>query len=249
MQQPPPAHPGVGARIIFNNLSRRTKRVGDARWGERADSHISEEFIPIMPSECAKCSLGRNRCGRVFASQYTKQKGIIFGLATHCAPPLWFCSFCSSCPAPNPRYPWQFCRPAALSSEFSSSWRADSGTKPARKQGKSSFQLLTRQSISSYQKCQYSNLISQLLTCTILTLRPVSLPRVSRTFLQGFGLSSKEALNARRCWVVSIVLGRLGPRRPSWGRVEVAIRSSHGNSPVSEVLDCDLGLCKMFDNW
>lgn len=37
------------------------------------------------------------------------------------------------------------------------------------------------------------------LTCTILTLRPVSLARVSRTFLQGFGLSSKEALNARRC--------------------------------------------------
>lgn len=33
MQQPP-AHQGVGARIIFNNLPCGTKRVGDARWGE-----------------------------------------------------------------------------------------------------------------------------------------------------------------------------------------------------------------------
>lgn len=48
------------------------------------------------------------------------------------------------------------------------------------------------------------------------TLRPVSCARPSRTFRQGFGLNSKDALNARRCWVVNIVLGRFGPRRPSW---------------------------------
>lgn len=53
-------------------------------------------------------------------------------------------------------------------------------------------------------------------TWTMRTLKPVSCARPSLTFRQGFGLSSNDALKARRCWVVSIVLGRLGPRRPSW---------------------------------
>lgn len=46
-------------------------------------------------------------------------------------------------------------------------------------------------------------------------LSPVSLANVSRTFRHGFGDTSNEALNARRCCVLSMVRGRLGPRRPS----------------------------------
>lgn len=46
-------------------------------------------------------------------------------------------------------------------------------------------------------------------------LSPVSLANVSRTFRHGFGDTSNDALNARRCWVFSIVRGRFGPRRPS----------------------------------
>ena len=38
-------------------------------------------------------------------------------------------------------------------------------------------------------------------------------PRV--TFRHGFGLTSKDALNCRRCAAVKIVLGRFGPLRPS----------------------------------
>lgn len=52
-------------------------------------------------------------------------------------------------------------------------------------------------------------------TCTIRMLNPVSRARPSRTFRQGFGVISNEALNALRCCVVNIVRGRLGPRRPS----------------------------------
>lgn len=55
-----------------------------------------------------------------------------------------------------------------------------------------------------------------ILTCTILTLRPVSLAKPSLTFLQGLGLISKEALKALLCWVVRMVLGRLGPFLPSF---------------------------------
>lgn len=39
----------------------------------------------------------------------------------------------------------------------------------------------------------------------------------ARTFLQGFGLTSNEALNCRRCTEVNMVLGLFGPRRPSRG--------------------------------
>lgn len=46
-------------------------------------------------------------------------------------------------------------------------------------------------------------------------LSPVSFASPSRIFLQGFGVMSNEALNARRCCVVRIVLGRFGPRLPS----------------------------------
>lgn len=54
-------------------------------------------------------------------------------------------------------------------------------------------------------------------TWTTRTLRPVSLAKASRTFLHGFGDSSNEALNWRRCADVNIVRGRFGPRRPSRG--------------------------------
>lgn len=43
-------------------------------------------------------------------------------------------------------------------------------------------------------------------TCTILMLNPVSLAKPSRIFRHGFGEMSKEALKARLCWVVKIVL-------------------------------------------
>lgn len=56
---------------------------------------------------------------------------------------------------------------------------------------------------------------STLFTCTILRLSPVSLARFSRTLRHGLGDTSKEALKARRCCVLSMVRGRLGPRRPS----------------------------------
>lgn len=49
-------------------------------------------------------------------------------------------------------------------------------------------------------------------TCTILKLSPVSAARVSRVFRHGRGDMSKQALNARLCWVVRMVLGRFGPR-------------------------------------
>lgn len=52
-------------------------------------------------------------------------------------------------------------------------------------------------------------------TCTILRLSPVSLARFSRTLRHGLGDTSKEALKARLCCVLSMVRGRLGPRRPS----------------------------------
>lgn len=61
----------------------------------------------------------------------------------------------------------------------------------------------------------YLGKIINVRTCTILRLKPVSLARVSRTFRHGFGDTSKDALNARRCCVLSIVRGRFGPRRPS----------------------------------
>lgn len=43
-------------------------------------------------------------------------------------------------------------------------------------------------------------------TWTILILSPVSLARPSRIFRQGFGEMSNDALNARLCWVVKMVL-------------------------------------------
>lgn len=55
-------------------------------------------------------------------------------------------------------------------------------------------------------------------TWTTRTLRPVSFARASRTFLQGFGETSKDALNCRLWADVRIVRGRLGPLRPSRGR-------------------------------
>ena len=62
-------------------------------------------------------------------------------------------------------------------------------------------------------------------TCTTRTLRPVSFAKASRTFRQGFGDSSKDALNWRRWADVRIVRGRFGPRRPSRGRFS-SIKSS-----------------------
>lgn len=47
------------------------------------------------------------------------------------------------------------------------------------------------------------------------TLRPVSLANDSLTLRQGLGLISNDALKARLCWVVKMVLGRFGPRLPS----------------------------------
>lgn len=69
-------------------------------------------------------------------------------------------------------------------------------------------------------------------TCTMRTLRPVSLARPSRTLRHGLGLTSKDALKARRCCVVRMVRGRLGPRRPSWLRAD-ATSSSQGYSPIA----------------
>lgn len=63
-------------------------------------------------------------------------------------------------------------------------------------------------------------------TWTTRTLSPVSLARASRTFLQGLGDSSNEALNCRRWADVRIVLGRFGPRRPSRGRLSSSRSSS-----------------------
>lgn len=50
-------------------------------------------------------------------------------------------------------------------------------------------------------------------TCTTRTLRPSSLASCSRTLRHGLALVSNDFLNARRCWLVKIVRGRLGPRR------------------------------------
>lgn len=52
-------------------------------------------------------------------------------------------------------------------------------------------------------------------TCTMRRLSPVSLARFSRTLRHGLGDTSKDALKARRCCVLSMVRGRLGPRLPS----------------------------------
>lgn len=71
----------------------------------------------------------------------------------------------------------------------------------------------------------------EIITCTILTLSPVSLASPSRTFRQGFGLTSKEALKARLCWVVNIVLGLFGPLLPSCPR-QLDTISSQGISPA-----------------
>lgn len=68
-------------------------------------------------------------------------------------------------------------------------------------------------------------------TCTILILNPVSLARVSLTFLHGLGLTSKEALKALLCCVVSIVRGRFGPLLPSIDLVDGTI-SSQKYSPT-----------------
>lgn len=69
-------------------------------------------------------------------------------------------------------------------------------------------------------------------TWTIRTLRPVSLARASLTFRQGFGLTSNEALKARRCCVVRMVRGLFGPRRPSCA-LAAGTRSSHEYSPAT----------------
>jgi hypothetical protein len=60
----------------------------------------------------------------------------------------------------------------------------------------------------------------------------VSLARASRTFLQGFGDTSKDALNWRRCADVRIVRGRFGPRRPSRGRFSSNKSSSDNQERV-----------------
>ena len=53
----------------------------------------------------------------------------------------------------------------------------------------------------------------------------------SHTFLQGFGLTSNDALNCRLCAAVKMVLGRLGPRRPSLCRPGVPSTTKSSVTP------------------
>lgn len=95
---------------------------------------------------------------------------------------------------------WRFWHPVGSSSGFSLLWLVDSGTKPVADEVMSRF---------------HSELDDVKLTWTIRRLSPVSLAKFSRTLRQGFGDTSNDALNARRCCVFKMVRGRFGPRRPS----------------------------------
>lgn len=94
--------------------------------------------------------------------------------------------------------------PGGSSFEFSSPWPVDFETKPA----------IDGTRAHSFREPDQQN-SNSVLTCTIRKLSPVSLAKFSRTLRHGFGDTSNDALNARRCCVFKMVRGRFGPRRPS----------------------------------